>query len=846
MAVASPWSTLAGHRNNPTLRISNLNEAAPHYWARPLALHQPIGKKNLVEWNGISNFVAKFDKMTNRMMRIKQLMIWAMLMLVALPASAVLKERDMNQTLNVLLTELNSTHQEQLARMQRFNEMNRRFDKMMVQVMDRSQQIELMLYSQKSNYVFDLAYACSEATSLYDHMSSRMLPFEVFAKQYNDQVTQYVHLVKSLESIPDFILTTPQMRADRDSCVTLANTIAHDMAMQQVQIEKTQERSQQVLIKSKMLNDFALKAYEDIRRSIFVNGDQSYFAILQNLPRYWRQARYDINDKYRPTDKTNSEWRGPLIAFLFIFIIFYVVLTSVVSIVVFKYLIPTKWTSKSFRQKRNGIIVAGSAALFAIVTLVISLTLQDHNFMIMASRLLSEYAWLLVVIMVSLLVRLSGDNIMSGIRIYIPITVVGLVVFIFRIIFMPNTVVNLSFPIILLICTLWQWSVIKRHNHRVPRSDRFYNWISLVVMMVSLVMAWTGFTLMSVQVLIWWIVQLTMIQTITVIYDLLHRYEDKHIEKNADIRRTWFYDAVYKMFIPIAATFSLAGSIYWAARVFDLTEWCKRILTYRIVDIPDVIVVTLGRIIALVALGFVFNYLIYIVINAYVLWKERKSGTRNKAVSLSMNLMKYFGWGLFIYICMVTLQVNRAGITLILTGLSTGIGFAMKDTLENLFYGLSLMSGRVKIGDLIECDGTRGWVTNINYQSTMVETLDGSVIAFLNSQLFSKNFKNLTQNHGYELAQLSVGVAYGSHVDQVRQLIIDRLSALDCYDKKKGIQVLFDNFGDSSVDLKVVLWTPVKTRLTDLPRIKENIYDALNQGGIEIPFPQTDVHIRQS
>ena len=155
------------------------------------------------------------------------------------------------------------------------------------------------------------------------------------------------------------------------------------------------------------------------------------------------------------------------------------------------------------------------------------------------------------------------------------------------------------------------------------------------------------------------------------------------------------------------------------------------------------------------------------------------------------------------------------------------------------------MSGRVKIGDLIECDGIRGYVTNINYQSTMVETLDGSVIAFLNSQLFSKNFKNLTQNHGYELAQLTVGVAYGSHVDRVRQLIIDRLSTLDCYNKKKGIQVLFDNFGESSVDLKVVLWTPVKTRLTDLPRIKENIYEALNQGGIEIPFPQTDIHIRQ-
>ena len=778
-------------------------------------------------------------------MNIKRIILLALLMLVLTPAGAVLKERDMSQTLSVLRTELTSMHQEQLQRMQRFNEMNKRFDKMMIQVMDRSQQIELMLYSQKSNYVFDLAYACNEATSLYDHMSSRMMPFEVFAQQYNDQVLQYARLVHSLENIPDMLLTTSQMRADRDSCVALANIIAHDMAVQQVQIEKTQERSQAVLNKSKQLNAFALKAYEEIRRSVFVNGDQSYFTMLKNLPRYWRQAQVDMREKYRPTGNTRSEWRGPLVGFLFVFIIFYVVLSAVISTVVIKFLIPKRWMSKEFHQKRHGIIVAASATLFAIATLIISLTLTDHNFMIMASRLLSEYAWLLVVIMVSLLIRLDGNNIMSGIRIYIPITVVGLVVFIFRITFMPNTVVNLSFPLILLLCTIWQWSVNRRHNHRVPRSDRFYSWISLLVMVVSLVMAWSGYTLMSVQVLIWWIVQLTMIQTITVIYDLLHRYEAKHIDKNADIRSTWFYDAIYKMVIPIAATFSVAGSIYWAARVFDLTEWCKRIITYRIVDIPDVIVITLGRIIALVALGFVFHYLIYIVINSYVLWKERRSGTRNKAVSLSMNLMKYFGWGLFIYICMVTLQVNRAGITLILTGLSTGIGFAMKDTLENLFYGLSLMSGRVKIGDMIECDGVRGRVTNINYQSTMVETLDGSVIAFLNSQLFSKNFKNLTKNHGYELAQLDVGVAYGSNVDQVRRLIIDRLSKLDCFDHKKGIQVLFKDFGESSVDLQVVLWTPVKTRLADLARIKEQIYDALNQGGIEIPFPQADIHIRQ-
>lgn len=773
----------------------------------------------------------------------KYILIIALLLTTTLQGNAVLKEQDLENALSVLCSELTMTHNEQMQRMARFNEMSKRYDKMMIQIMDRSHQIELMLYSQKSDYVFDLAYACSEATSLHNHMQSRMLPFEVFAQKYNDQVKQYVQLVRSLENIPDYILTTQQSRADRDSCIVLANQIAHDMAVQQVQIEKTQERSKQVLVKAKELNHFAMKAYDDIRRSVFINGDQSYFSILSSINRYWQQASIDLYNKFIPTGNTHSDWRGNLVFFLFVFILFYIVLSGILSTVVVRFLIPKRWINEEFIKKRTCIIIAASAAVFAIATQIISLTLKNHNFMIMASRLLSEYAWLLVAIMLSLIIRLNGNNVKSGLIIYTPITVVGLVVFIYRITFMPNTIVNLSFPVILLACTIWQWIVIKRHNHRLPRSDKFYSTISLLAMIISLVMAWSGYTLMSVQVLIWWIIQLTMIQGITFIYDMLHRYEANHIAANADIRQTWFYDAIYKMIIPIAATFSVAASIYWAARVFDLTEWCETVFTHKFVNIPDVIVISLNRIIALVAIAFVFHYLIYLCINGYIIWKEYKTKTKNKAVSLSMNLMKYLGWGIYIYIVLVTLHVNRAGITLILTGLSTGIGFAMKDTLENLFYGLSLMSGRVKIGDMIECDGIRGRVTNINYQSTMVETLDGSVIAFLNSQLFSKNFKNMTKNHGYELAQVNVGIAYGSHVDKVRNLIIEKVGALDCYDKKKGIQVLFENFGDNSVDLQVVLWTPVATRLIDIARIKETIYEVLNDNGVAIPFPQRDIHI---
>lgn len=757
---------------------------------------------------------------------------------------AVLKEHNLKNTLSVLCTELSSTHKEELARMQRFAEMNKMFDRNMVETMNRCQQIELMLYSQKSDYVFDLTYACNEATSLYNNMTKRMMPFEAFAEKYNSQVKQYVRLEKALKDIPSFLLTDSIMRQNRDSCATLAHTIATDMAVHQLQLEKTQKKALYIFGEAKRLNDFAVMSYEKVRRNIFINGDQSYTTMLMQLPRYIRTSKNDIHDKYSPSNEARSEWRGNLITFLFIFIVVYIVGSSILSTAVIRFLVPKRFVTDDFKKKRLVIIACASALLFAIATFIVSKVAEKHYFMVMASSLLSEYAWLVVAIMMSLLIRIAGDLVNKAVSLYIPIMVVGFVVFIYRITFAPNTLVNLTFPLILLLCTIWQFIVVRRKSKLMPRSDMFYTYISLIVMITALCIAWSGYMLMSVQLLIWWIIQLTAIQGITVIYDLLHRYEDKHISDSADIRQTWFYDAIYKMVIPIAATYSVAGSIYWAAKVFDLTEWCYTVFTTKYVNLPDVIVISLHLLLFVVALGFVFNYLIYICINSYILWREWKTKSKNKAVSLSINILKYLGWGVYIYIVLVTLDVNRAGITLILTGLSTGIGFAMKDTLENLFYGLSLMSGRVKIGDIIECDGIRGKVDNINYQSTMIETIDGSVIAFLNSQLFSKNFKNLTRNHGYEKAVIVVGVAYGSHVDKVRQIIIDRLSQLDFYDKKKGIQVLFENFGESSVDLDVVVWLRVKTILSDTARVKEQIYNALNDNGIEIPFPQRDLNIK--
>ena len=201
---------------------------------------------------------------------------------------------------------------------------------------------------------------------------------------------------------------------------------------------------------------------------------------------------------------------------------------------------------------------------------------------------------------------------------------------------------------------------------------------------------------------------------------------------------------------------------------------------------------------------------------------------------------------------MVILEIPKDGIKVVSAGLATGMGFAMKDLLENFFYGISLMTGRLRVGDYIECDGVQGKVDSITYQSTQIAALDGSVIAFLNSSLFSKNFKNLTRNHQYELIKIPVGVAYGTDITKVRKLLLDGLRPLatktedgrDIVDPAKGINVVFADFGASSVDLFVTQWLLVDQKISYQAKAKEAIYNILNENHIEIPFPQQDIYIR--
>ncbi len=207
------------------------------------------------------------------------------------------------------------------------------------------------------------------------------------------------------------------------------------------------------------------------------------------------------------------------------------------------------------------------------------------------------------------------------------------------------------------------------------------------------------------------------------------------------------------------------------------------------------------------------------------------------------NVIQVMAWGTWLLVSMNIFNINNSWLVAISAGLSTGIGFAMKDILENIYYGISLMAGRIKVGDYISIDNTRGTVKSISYVSTTLEALDGSVITFQNSQLFTKNYKNLTKNHGNELDIIPVGVAYGSNAKEVRQIIADAVKALDRPDYIRYLDTVFYGFGDNSIDFKLLVWVDSRRQIFAHSDIMSAVYNALSDNHIEIPYPQRDLHI---
>lgn len=781
----------------------------------------------------------------------KRLYIIILLMVAfVLPSNAVLKEANLDTTLYMLRTELTNYHidlekQNQAAKAQQLAVIQE-----LISIVKQADQNSIMLYSQRNGYIFDMTYACHEATELFKKFKSKAVPFRQMIKKNNVEVARFDSLINYLYGMNTMFLSE-EAQVNRNVDLTLAVNIRRQLVEKQKQLQTYVQAYDQTDRKLQALNDYANRRYKDIQNSIFNNRDDNYLRILRNFSMNYKETKTSVTEKYKSVPGMMSQWDVRIIFILFGIIVFWGLISIFLNLFTIRIVITQLMKhgmfenrKESFMAKRPCLIMAMTVVTFAFILGIVRMAVTQ-NFVIMASQLLVEYSWLVGVILVSILLRVDNDKIKNTFRIYSPLMLVGFIVIVFRIILIPNDLVNLIFPPVLLLCTLWQWNVIGRKHNQVLRTDKTYAFISLAVFGVSTIFAWTGFTLLAVQLIIWWTMQLTCVLTITCCEGWLSVYAKRKKLADKAITDKWLYRFIYKVLLPISGVLSFIISIYWAADVFNMSDTTWEIFNKDYIKTSN-FTASLFSISEVACLYFLFNY-INITSVDFMRHHFEKADPASAASKIVMfkNVMQVIIWGIWLLIALNVFQVGKSWLLAIFAGLSTGLGFASKDILENIYYGISLMMGRVKVGDYIICDGTRGKVSSISYTSTMLEATDGSVIAFQNSQLFSKNYKNMTKNHGYELDILEVGIAYGSNVKEVKQILIDALMKLDCIYQDNGVKVLLKSFDDNCITLRIVVWVNVLTQAIDDATIMECIYDTLNDHNIEIPFPQREITIKQ-
>ena len=202
---------------------------------------------------------------------------------------------------------------------------------------------------------------------------------------------------------------------------------------------------------------------------------------------------------------------------------------------------------------------------------------------------------------------------------------------------------------------------------------------------------------------------------------------------------------------------------------------------------------------------------------------------------------------LAVLVALTMLGFPLTNLALVAGALGVGIGFGLQNIVNNFISGLILLFERpIKVGDLLVIDGQWGKVKEIRIRSTVFETSERSVLIIPNSQLISEKVLNWTHyGRGINRLSLKVGVACNSDVRRVTQLLTEICLANDRVVQKPPPQVHFSAYGDSTLDFTI--WVFLKTPADRVPATHElnsAILETFQQHGIEMPFPQRDLHLK--
>lgn len=218
--------------------------------------------------------------------------------------------------------------------------------------------------------------------------------------------------------------------------------------------------------------------------------------------------------------------------------------------------------------------------------------------------------------------------------------------------------------------------------------------------------------------------------------------------------------------------------------------------------------------------------------------------TRTNTISM---LVRYFIIIVGVLVAFAIINIDFTTLKVLIGALGVGIGFGLREIVNNLISGFILLSDKTVVhNDLIEVNGLLGRVETVGIRTTIIKTFNNVEVIVPNTNLVNNELINYTHSDPVIRIDVPIGVSYNSDPFKVKEVLIKNLSKLENVLENPEVTVYFTNFGESSLDFQVSVWTDnaLKKKVIE-SEARYAIWKALQENNIEIPFPQVDVHFKE-
>lgn len=737
----------------------------------------------------------------------------------ALPSWGVLSEYNLDQTLISLSADMEALQQNVKKDIRRFENRQIEFRNEIEHLGEMCDETAVMLYSQDERYLYGTLQATQGMKDVIRRIRSQKEALTQLETDLSIITCRYGELSNFLKGL-ETKLSTPKSREALHKSVVIADSLklSVDSCLSSVAQDKTSYRN--LLSKADGLEIYNNSVMSHAQTIMFGKGGEPIWDFCNHFSTRWREFKDDLIWRFFTGQSDMEDWNSKedrmyeymdtkLYISLVLAICFYLLSRFI------------RFCPGWIAKKRIYWTLCFWLSVNIVGLIVIMLIMGFAPMLQIIVSLDCEFFLLALLILTSSTVRLKRCKIWRTLLSYLPMFALTYILIEYRQDLVPISTVTFTAPVFFFLAFVGQIVIMVLNLKKLESTDRRMAWANVIVIALSFIFVCIGFTILGSLVFLLWIGLVTGI----LFFELVKAFIDKNrLEKNGIAGLT-----MRLLLYPLAIPVIVFAAISWVAHIYNLSSWFIELMNTPFVNMPDKIgVISIAKILYIYGLGILVNY--GLTLAKHIL--RRNVANREGQVAVWISIGNIITWLFYIIAVILILDINKAGLIAAVGGASVGIGFAMKNTFENFFSGMSLMAGRLRPGDILEYEGVRGKVLDIGIISTRMETEDGPIMTMPNRQLFEKNFKNMTRNHSVELRHIVFDISENNDPKLVRKIILDSFQDIDGVDESRKHVVIMRNFGSGVMRVELKVWIDSEKYLATEPAVREAIFEAFRRNDI--------------